>query len=208
MTKAKRKLAQDAKASGEKRLRRSEALGEIRDQFNPFQFKHNPRGPKFQVTTLQSPNDKGIKGRPGVSKALGEERRRETLLVEMQKRNKVGGILDRRFGENDPTMAPEDKMLERFAREKQRLHKKSSLFDLEEDTPSFGLTHNGQALSLDGPNLNDDFDEDDLSNDSDGSGDERKISKRQRLADAVADLEAAEEEADEDPDRKGQRPKS
>lgn len=120
----------------------------------------------------------------------------------MQKRNKVGGILDRRFGENDPTMAPEDKMLERFAREKQRLHKKSSLFDLEEDTPSFGLTHNGQALSLDGPNLNDDFDEDDLSNDSDASGDERKISKRQRLADAVADLEAAEGEADEDPDRK------
>lgn len=72
--KQKRKLAQDAKASGEKRLRRNEALGEIRDQFNPFQFKHNPRGPKFQVTTLQSPNDKGIKGRPGVSKALGEER--------------------------------------------------------------------------------------------------------------------------------------
>lgn len=72
--KQKRKLAQDAKASNEKRLRRTEALGEIRDQFNPFQFKHNPRGPKFQVTTIKPANDKGIKGRPGVSKAISEER--------------------------------------------------------------------------------------------------------------------------------------
>lgn len=45
--------------------------------------------------------------------------RKRTLLVEMQRKNKVGGIMDRRFGENDPTMTPEEKMLERFTKEKQ-----------------------------------------------------------------------------------------
>jgi len=39
--------------------------------------------------------------------------------VEMKKRNKAGGIIDKRFGENDPSMNPEDKMLERFTRERQ-----------------------------------------------------------------------------------------
>lgn len=72
--KQKRKLAQDAKARSDKRLRRGEALEEIRDQFNPFQYKHNPRGPKFEVTTNMPANDKGIKGRPGAAKALSEER--------------------------------------------------------------------------------------------------------------------------------------
>ena len=72
--KQKRKNAQDAKARNEKRLRRGEALEGIREQFNPFQFKHNPRGPKFEVTTNKPNNDKGIKGQPGVAKALSEER--------------------------------------------------------------------------------------------------------------------------------------
>jgi nucleolar protein 14 len=72
--KQKRKVAQDAKARNEKRLRRGEALDEIRDQFNPFQYKHNPRGPKFEVTTNKPNNDKGIKGRPVAAAALGEER--------------------------------------------------------------------------------------------------------------------------------------
>jgi hypothetical protein len=72
--KQKRKVTHDAKSSSDKRLRRSEALEEIRDQFNPFQYKHNPRGPKFQVTTNKPDNEKGIKGRPGVTLALGEER--------------------------------------------------------------------------------------------------------------------------------------
>jgi nucleolar protein 14 len=81
----------------------------------------------------------------------------------MQRRNKVGGIIDRRFGENDPTMAPEDKMLERFTREKQRRHKNSSLFDLEDEDETGELTHMGQSLSLEGPTLADDFDEEGLS---------------------------------------------
>jgi nucleolar protein 14 len=59
-------------------------------------------------------------------------------------------------------MAPEDKMLERFTQEKQRRHKNSSAFDLEDEEEPGELTHMGQSLSLDEPTLADDFDEEDL----------------------------------------------
>ena len=41
-----------------------------------------------------------------------------TLVKQRQQRNKVGGVIDRRFGEDDPEMNPEERMLERFAMEK------------------------------------------------------------------------------------------
>ncbi|KAK3394691.1 nucleolar protein 14 [Podospora didyma] len=186
--KQKRQNAQDLKGTSDKRLQRSEALESIREQFNPFQFKTNARGPKFDVTTLKSANDrtsKGIHGRPGVSKSKGEERRRETLLVEMQRRNKVGGIVDRRFGESDPTMTLEDKMIERFTREQQRGHNKTSMFDLEEDDEEANgeLTHLGKALKFgENPSWRDDFNEDDLpsEDDNDGIHPDRKHLKRRR----------------------------
>jgi nucleolar protein 14 len=40
-------------------------------------------------------------------------------VKERQRRKHEGGVIDRRFGENDDDMDPEEKMLERFAREKQ-----------------------------------------------------------------------------------------
>jgi nucleolar protein 14 len=86
----------------------------------------------------------------------------------MQRRNKVGGLIDRRFGEDDPTMTPEQKAAERFAREKQRSWKKNSLFDLEDYGPETTLTHLGRSLSLeDGSAVQDDFDEPDLFDDDD-----------------------------------------
>ncbi|PHH50116.1 putative nucleolar complex protein 14 [Ceratocystis fimbriata CBS 114723] len=192
--KQKKAQANDVKGQTERRLRKAAALGSIREQFNPFDLKHS-RGPKFEVTTNKPPASKGVMGRPGVTKAVGEQRRQETLLVEMQRRNKVGGILDRRIGEYDPNMALEDKMLERFVAEKQRSHKKSSLFDLEDEEPVSALTHNGQALTFDDYNDNDD----DMSdNGSDISMDERKKIKRQRFLEQLqADRDAAEE-ANED----------
>ncbi|KAF6841227.1 nop14-like family protein [Colletotrichum plurivorum] len=199
--KQKRQFAQDEKAKSDKRLQKSAALGQIREQFNPFDLKHNPRGPKFEVTTNRPQTGaaaKGISGRPSVAKSIGEERRRETLLVEMQKRNKVGGILDRRFGENDPAMAEEEKMLERFAREKQRTHKKTSLFDLEEAEPLGELTHMGQSLTFDDSEIVDDFNEDDLGDgfESDDSAMLEKRLKRARMADM------GEEGAGDQPERK------
>ncbi|UNI14521.1 nucleolar complex protein 14 [Purpureocillium takamizusanense] len=197
----KRKLAQDGRARNGKRLQRGVVLEGIRDQFNPFDLKH-AKGPKFEVTsnkTLTGDAAKGIRGRPGQARAAGEERRRETLLVDMQRRNKVGGILDRRFGENDPTMTPEDKMLERFAREKQRSHRKSSMFDLEDDEPvEGGLTHGGKTLTFEDEEPVDDFQENDLDGyDSDGS-----VRERQRLKRIRAMASETNEDEDEQPDRK------
>lgn len=74
--KQKRRNAHD-QTKDDKRLERAEALARIREQFNPFQFKTNARGPKFDVTTNKPASDKTglvIKGRPGLSKAIGEER--------------------------------------------------------------------------------------------------------------------------------------
>lgn len=123
----------------------------------------------------------------------------------MQRRNKVGGLIDRRFGEDDPNMSLEDKMIERFTREQQRSHKKSAMFDLEEDDePMGGLTHMGRPLFDDEEDMKpvkDDFAEEDLpsGDESDGSRAERRRLKRQRLAEAAQE---GEDDEDEQPDRK------
>ena len=118
---------------------------------------------------------------------MDDIQRRKTLLVEMQRRKKVGGILDRRFGENDPTMTPEEKALERFVKEKQRGSKKATIFDLEDTEEDQQLTHLGESLSFDKLERTDDFNEADLgrSDDDDqanGYTDERPA-KRRRLSD-------------------------
>lgn len=45
--------------------------------------------------------------------------RKETLLKEYKHKNKANKLIDRRFGEYDAKMAPEDKILQRFAMERQ-----------------------------------------------------------------------------------------
>ena len=104
----------------------------------------------------------------------------------MQRRKKVGGILDRRFGENDPTMTPEEKALERFVKEKQRGIKKDSMFDLEDEEENANLTHLGQSLSFNTPSRLDDFNEADAEVLTEDGSDEflqERPAKRQRLSD-------------------------
>ena len=112
--------------------------------------------------------------------------RRHALLAEIQRRKKVGGILDKRFGEDDPTLTPDERALQRFAREKQRQNGKAAIFDLEDAEAGDQLTHLGQSLSLGGSSRMDDFQESDIEAGSDGSGEEdpflRPIKKR-RLSD-------------------------
>ncbi|KAF8331543.1 Nop14-like family-domain-containing protein [Amanita rubescens] len=74
---------------------------------------------------------------------LGLSSEKKTLLKEYEERNHAGGILDQRFGENDPTTGLEERMLERFTRERQKAAK-SSAFSLEDEDE---LTHYGQSLS-------------------------------------------------------------
>ncbi|KAL2048758.1 hypothetical protein ABVK25_011010 [Lepraria finkii] len=198
-SKKQRKQASKNGALKESRIRRNAALQGIREQFNPFEVKAASKT-KYDFASNKNMGGRAAKGaisRPGVTKGLGEENRRKTLLVEMQRRKKVGGILDRRFGENDPTMTPEEKALERFVKEKQRGSQKGSLFDLEDAEEDDKLTHFGQSLSFDRPDKVDDFYEADLGgSDEDGADGflEERPQKRRRLSDTDKTSEASLDE--------------
>lgn len=75
--------------------------------------------------------------------------------MEYKQRNKANTFIDKRFGEYDENLSLEEKMLKRFATEKQRHHEKAGLFNLEDED----LTHFGQSLGdikqFDGPVLSD-----------------------------------------------------
>lgn len=87
--------------------------------------------------------------------------REKTLLKELDERGHAGGIVDRRFGENDPSMSLEERMLQRFTKERQRTSRNSA-FNLDDEEE---LTHYGQSLSklddFDNAGLTLDMDEED-----------------------------------------------
>ncbi|KAJ6560265.1 nucleolar protein 14 [Mycena capillaripes] len=118
--------------------KRAAKLDEIHKKLNPFdtkvtKLKHEVGGRKV----------KGVTGKPSQSKQTGLEQRKKTLLVEYEEKGRAGGIVDRRFGENDPTMGLEERMLERFTKERQRTAR-GAAFNLEDEDE---LTHYGQSLS-------------------------------------------------------------
>ncbi|KAL9128249.1 MAG: hypothetical protein Q9217_003039 [Psora testacea] len=187
-SKKQRKQMSKNGARNESRIQRNGAIQGIREKANPFGFKpaattkHGFASNRSVVGTLADP----AVGRPEVTKGLGEERRRKTLLVEMQRRKKVGGIMDRRFGENDTTMTPEQKALQRFIKEKQRGRKKDAMFDLEDPEADGQLTHFGQSLSFDTAPRLDDFNETEVSGSESnyrGDGIDMRPAKRRRLSD-------------------------
>ncbi|KAA8642212.1 hypothetical protein EYZ11_007460 [Aspergillus tanneri] len=183
---SKKKKRQDAKSGigAQNRIQRNAALQAIRDRFNPFEIKTVAARSKFDVTTRDGGSKSAaVQARPGVTKSLGEEKRRDTLLREYERRKKVGGILDRRFGENDPTMTPEERAAERFAKESQRKLRKESMFNLEEDEEEFQLTHKGESLSFGDGALGDDFDEGGLSEQEDMSDSEISRKRKRFLND-------------------------
>ncbi|XP_051692636.2 nucleolar protein 14 isoform X2 [Oryctolagus cuniculus] len=106
---------------------------------NPFEVKVNRQ--KFQVLGRRTRHDVGM---PGVSRARALQKRTQTLLKEYKERNKSNVFADRRFGEYDGSMSPEEKMMQRFALEQQKHHEKKSVYNLNEDEE---LTHYGQSLA-------------------------------------------------------------
>ncbi|KAH1364061.1 hypothetical protein KXX33_002122 [Aspergillus fumigatus] len=203
---SKKQKRQNAKAgvSAQNRAQRNAALQAIRDRFNPFEIKVTSRN-KFDVTT----RDGGSKpaaglSRPGVTKSLGEEKRRQTLLREMERKNKIGGIVDRRFGEDDPTMTPEERAAARFARESQKKLRKESMFNLEDDDEDdFQLTHKGQTLTLGDDVPQDDFEED-LRGLEEDQSDSEVPRKRKRILDndELEDFVFDDEDGEDQPERK------
>ncbi|TKA83743.1 hypothetical protein B0A55_00082 [Friedmanniomyces simplex] len=151
---------------------RHTALQQIRDDFNPFELRHTSARPaKFPSTSIHNSAGSGkyakVLHRPGVSKSAGEEMRRRQLLPEMRRRNKTGGLVDRRIGEGDEGMTAEERAVARFAREKEG--KKGGVFDLEGSDDEgggglMGLTHGGRVI--------DELEDDDMGGAGEGSGSE------------------------------------
>lgn len=180
----------------QKRLQRTTALEGIREKFNPFEVKAPARRQKHEV--FSNKEAKSSVGRPGITRGLGEERRRETLLRELQSRNKVGGLHDRRFGENDPTLTPEERAAERFARQNERKLRKSTLFNLEDDSEEeMTLTHAGRSLDFD--NVADDYQQDEMDEAEAEVFDEQEDRPRKRVR---LNGEEVESEQDSMPERK------
>uniref|UniRef100_A0A3P9LV19 NOP14 nucleolar protein homolog (yeast) n=1 Tax=Oryzias latipes TaxID=8090 RepID=A0A3P9LV19_ORYLA len=106
---------------------------------NPFEVKINRK--KFDVLGRKTKHDVGL---PGVSRSKAINKRKETLLKEYKQKNKASKFVDRRLGEYDAKIAPEDKILQRFALERQRIHEKKDMYNLNEEEE---LTHYGQSLA-------------------------------------------------------------
>ncbi|XP_023248077.1 nucleolar protein 14 homolog [Copidosoma floridanum] len=94
---------------------------------------------KKQVLGRKLKNEKGL---PGISRAKGIERRKNTLLVEYKVRDKDNLFLDRRIGERNAGMTEEDKAMARFTHERIKAQKKN-IYNLNDEEM---LTHRGQAL--------------------------------------------------------------
>lgn len=175
---------------------KKEVLERIREQFNPFEIKVNRK-----KTDIDERSQKGVKGKPGISKQIGEDARMAAYEAKKSLKNRTGTFKDRRFGENDKSLTEEEKMLHRFARERQAQSSKKSMFSLDDesdDENEVGLTHYGKALSL-----KDDFDQEDLKNGSDDDDEDfLKPKKRSREEDEDEDDEAALEFQHEAPNRK------
>lgn len=204
-SKKQKKDAAKGKSSSD-RVARNAALQQIRDSFNPFEVKAPSRPSKFEHTTINSgkgPSYRDVLHRPGVSKSVGEEMRRATLLPEMQRRNKTGALVDRRIGEGDPGMTAEERAVQRFAREKSR-KKGANLFDLEasDDEPGLTLTHGGRPV---GELAEDDFGQEDISG---SESDDGELMRRKRRREDEADEERAVAENGEVQDEQPERKKS
>ncbi|KAM6150778.1 nucleolar protein 14 isoform 2-T2 [Erethizon dorsatum] len=106
---------------------------------NPFEVKVNRQ--KFQILGRKTRHDVGL---PGVSRARAIRKRTQTLLKEYKDRDKSSVFKDKRFGEYNSNISPEEKMMKRFALEQQRQHEKKSIYNLNEDEE---LTHYGQSLA-------------------------------------------------------------
>ncbi|NXH48012.1 NOP14 protein, partial [Dicaeum eximium] len=106
---------------------------------NPFEVKVNRQ--KFDILGRKTKNDVGL---PGVSRSKAIKKRNQTLLKEYKEREKTNVFKDKRFGEYNTKITPEEKMIRRFALERQQNYGKKNIYSLNEDEE---LTHYGQSLA-------------------------------------------------------------
>ncbi|NWJ09414.1 NOP14 protein, partial [Crypturellus undulatus] len=106
---------------------------------NPFEVKVNKQ--KFNILGRKTKNDVGL---PGVSRSKAIKKRTQTLLKEYKEKEKSNVFKDKRFGEYNTKLSPEEKMIKRFTLERQQNFGKNNIYNLNEDEE---LTHYGQSLA-------------------------------------------------------------
>lgn len=157
-----------------RRADRADVIEEIREEFNPFDLKMT-RGKRADAKSRNI-----TVGKPGINKQIGEERRKADWEARKARKNKAGGIIDKRFGERNKAMSNEEKMLERFTREKLAHVSKYSLADSDDEDEDEDegdlLTHAGHSLGI--PESKDDDNDD-----ADGNENDEFFSKKRSSED-------------------------
>ena len=134
------------------REEKAKIIAKIREDFNPFEVKAS----KNKKRNAEASQGLIAVGKPGISKQVGEDQRQKAFEAREATKNRKGGILDKRFGEKNKHLSEEEKMLERFTKERQSQSKnKKNLFNIDNDFEEddgmdmFGtnLTHMGKSLS-------------------------------------------------------------
>ncbi|KAI5952559.1 NOP14 [Candida jiufengensis] len=175
-------------------------LQEIRNNFNKFDQRINRTKHDISIATKQGMVKIGSKQHNEYAAKNGAMQKQIKMQYDMEKnrKGKTGGILDKRFGENNSHLSQEEKMLARFTRERQNAGgKKRGMYSLEsdddnsdfdedeQDNGGFQLTHSGQALSLDDEETIKYVDEDQLPQNID-SEPPRKKSKNEVMKEIIA----------------------
>ncbi|KAJ2882633.1 nucleolar complex protein 14 [Coemansia aciculifera] len=135
-----------AKAGSSKTIERRQKLRAIQKALNPFEMQVNRK--KLDVLGLKR-KDEVVN--VAVARQRAVEKRKSTIGEERKNKHRTGGVVDRRIGENDPTMDPEEKMLKRFTAERQK-RSSAAMYNLEDDNGDVegeitSLTHYGQSIS-------------------------------------------------------------
>lgn len=140
--KGKRQDAEDSRVGQYRAQQRRKRLESLMTNLNTFDERVSHS--KNQAIGTKA---KGTVGRPADAKSASLQQRRAKLLPEYDRRHKSSSFVDRRFGEYNPHISLEDKMLRRFTEERMNRAPKTSIFDLNDDDAELGLTHFGQSLS-------------------------------------------------------------
>lgn len=157
-TNVKRKNKNAKTPSETRRQDHNKIISEIRNDFNQFDNRYNRT--KHDVTTIlkgkfvkvgSKQHNEASRNNQTVEQALKSQHEAKKKF-----RGRTGGLVDRRFGEGNANMTAEEKMLIRFARERESGNKKKHAFSLgsddeedgaEDDDDGFVLTHGGKAIA-------------------------------------------------------------
>lgn len=134
----------------------SKHIQQKKKNINPFEIHINKD--KQNVLGRKSKADRGL---PGISRAKAISKRKGTLFQEYKLKNKDNVFLDKRIGEKNYRLTPEEKAMARFTAERMKAHKKKNIFSLNDEEV---LTHRGQTLEeiekFDDPKSDDEFSDD------------------------------------------------